>query len=106
MGEDHQLSFLMHECPHCKHKTITSFQKLCSTSITPAVCPRCNGLSYLQLIYALRAVITWVILSWLFIGIALYQRMSIYLLGSIPALFLAVDKCMLNAPLRAITLPD
>jgi hypothetical protein len=96
----------MHECPHCKHKTITSFQKLCSSPLTPTVCPRCNGLSYLQLVYTLRAIFTWVVLSWVFIGIALYQRRSIYLLGSIPALFLAVDKCMLAAPLRAIDLSD
>jgi hypothetical protein len=96
----------MHECPHCKHKTITSFRKLCSTSLTPAVCPRCNGLSYLQLVYLLRAMITWVVLSWVFIGVALYQRMSIYLLGSIPALFFAVDKCMMSAPLWPIDLSD
>jgi hypothetical protein len=96
----------MHECPHCKHKTITSFRKLYSTLFMPAVCSRCGGLSYLQLVYGLRAITIWVVLSWIFIGVALYQRMSIYLIGSIPALFFAVDKCMLSKPLEAITLSD
>ncbi|MDR0780700.1 MAG: hypothetical protein LBF16_08405 [Pseudomonadales bacterium] len=96
----------MHECPHCKHNTITSFRKLCASALTPAQCPRCGGLSYLQLIQALRAITTWVVLTWIFIGAALYQRMAIYLIGTIPALFFAVDKCMLSAPLVAISLSE
>jgi hypothetical protein len=46
-----------------------------------------------------------VILTWIFIGIALYQHLSIYLIGAAPALLFAIDKCMLSVPLRAIRLP-
>ncbi|MDR2213819.1 MAG: hypothetical protein LBE21_09380 [Pseudomonadales bacterium] len=95
----------MHECPHCKHLTITSLRKLCATPLTPALCPRCHGFSYLEMVHLLRAMIVWSLLTWVFIGIALYQRMAIYLLGSVPALLFAVDKFMLAPPLRAIVLP-
>jgi hypothetical protein len=92
----------MHECPHCKHISISSLQKLCSVAFMPATCPDCSRYSYLQLTYALKAFIAWVILTWVFIGLALYQRMTIYLIGTIPAMLYAVDRYMLHAPMRAI----
>lgn len=91
----------MHECPHCQHPGITSLQKLCSL-FTPAACRLCGRRSFLHLRQGLLAFITWVLLSWLFIGIALYQRQTLYLIGTIPALLLAVDKFMLRAPLHAL----
>lgn len=94
----------MHEYPHCKQDSITSLQKLCSVAFMPASCPHCHGYSYLQMVHGLKALITWIILSWVFIGIALHQRMTMYLIGTIPAMMFAVDKCMLKAPMRAIIL--
>jgi hypothetical protein len=42
------------------------------------------------------------VLTWIFIGVALYQQMAIYMVGTIPALLLAVDKHMLKAQLRCL----
>jgi hypothetical protein len=47
-------------------------------------------------------MIFWVVVTWVFIGIAIFERMSIYLVGTIPALLIAVDKYMLNAPMQGI----
>jgi hypothetical protein len=47
-------------------------------------------------------LITWVILTWIFIGVALYEQMAIYMIGTIPALLLAVDKHMLRAQLHCL----
>jgi hypothetical protein len=52
-------------------------------------------------VYGLRAMIAWVLLTWVFIGVALWQSMSIYLIGTVPAFFFAMDKWMLSAPMRA-----
>jgi hypothetical protein len=90
----------MYPCPHCKKNGIGTLQKLCSVSFAPATCQLCGGHSFLHVLHGLAALITWVILTWIFIGVAIWQGMSIYLIGTIPALLLAVDKCMLNAPMR------
>jgi len=47
-------------------------------------------------------MIVWVLFSWVFIGVALYQEVWIFLIGTIPALLLAVDKFILSAPLRRV----
>jgi len=92
----------MHECPHCKQNSISSLQKLCSVLFMPATCPNCQRYCYLQYVHGLKALIAWVLLTWVFIGLALQQQMIIYLIGTVPALLYAVDRYMLQAPLRAI----
>lgn len=92
----------MYLCPHCHKPGISSFQKLCSVSYTPAVCSFCQRQSYLNIDTAIRALITWVVFTWIFIGVALYEQMAIYMIGTIPALLLAVDKHMLMAQLRCL----
>jgi hypothetical protein len=89
----------MHLCPHCKQEGITTVQKLCSVSFAPAVCKLCHQRSYLHIVHGLYALVIWIMLTWVFIGVALWQQMSIYLIGVVPALILAVDKYMLKAPL-------
>lgn len=92
----------MHPCPHCHQQGISSLQKICSVSFSPAVCQNCGKLSYLHILHGLYALIAWIILTWVFIGVALYYQMSIYLIGTIPALVLSVDRFMLKAPMRVI----
>ncbi len=41
-----------------------------------------------------------VMLTWVIIGVALLQSMSIYLVGTVPALVFAVDNWMLSAPMQ------
>jgi hypothetical protein len=67
--------------------------------VRPLQCPHCKALSYVPLRYGVFALFTWVLLSWLFILTALYFRNVLYLLGSVPAGILAVDKWLLKAPL-------
>jgi hypothetical protein len=94
----------MHACPHCQKPEIGSMMKLSTlVLVRPLQCPGCGGLSYIPLRYGVFALFTWVILSWLFIMTALYFRSVFYLLGSIPAAILAVDKWMLRAPLVKLT---
>lgn len=92
----------MYACPHCHQEGISTLQKLCSVSFAPARCNVCHKLSYLHIVHGLYALVIWVMLTWVFIGVALFMRMSIFLLGTIPALFLAVDYYMLKAPLRCV----
>lgn len=92
----------MHICPHCNKPGISTIQKLCSVSFAPATCRECKEQSYLHVVHGLYAMITWVILTWVFIGVAMYEQMSIYLIGTFPSLFLAVDKCMLKAPMQCV----
>lgn len=92
----------LHACPHCHQSGVSSSQKLNSLFFAPAVCQLCGKRSSLYYPNGLRAMIAWVLLSWLFIGIALYQGVWLYMLGSVPALFFAVDKYLLNAPLLRV----
>ncbi len=92
----------LYACPHCLQPGVSSFHKLNSLFFAPARCQLCRKYSYLHYAHGLRAMIAWVLLSWLFIGVALFQSMSIYLIGTAPALLLAVDKYLLNAPLSAV----
>jgi hypothetical protein len=91
----------MYPCPHCKQDGISTMNKLLSVSFAPATCQLCGRRAYLHIVHALRAMVAWVLLTWVFIGVALWQGMSIYLIGAIPAFFLAVDKFMLAAPMVA-----
>ena len=90
----------MHACPHCQKAGITTLAKLGSVSFAPATCHACGRQAYLHIMHALLALLVWIALTWVFIGVALWQGMSIYLIGTIPALLLAVDKFMLKAPMR------
>lgn len=92
----------LHVCPHCHQPGVSTFQKLSSLCFRPASCQRCDRQSGLHYVHGLRAMITWVLLTWLFIGIALFQGFWIYLAGTIPAMLFAVDKYLLNAPLQPI----
>ena len=92
----------MQLCPHCKQPGIRTLQKLCSVSFAPVRCQLCKGQSYLHIVHGLYALITWVLLTWVFIGVALYQHMSIYLIGTFPALLLAIDICMVRAPMEYV----
>ncbi|MGV3591296.1 MAG: hypothetical protein ACO1PZ_06370 [Gammaproteobacteria bacterium] len=73
-----------------------------SLFFAPAECQLCRKRSTLYYANGLRAMIAWVLLSWLFIGIALYQGIWLYMLGSVPALLFAVDKYLLNAPMLRV----
>jgi len=43
----------------------------------------------------------WIILTWVFIGLTLMTSMSFFLLGTIPAFIVCVDRYILKAPLIA-----
>jgi len=92
----------MYQCPHCEQPGISTLQKICSVSFAPVQCRLCHKRSYLHIVHGLYALITWVMLTWVFIGVALYQHMSIYLIGTIPSLLLAIDSCMLKAPMESV----
>ena len=92
----------LHACPHCHQPGVSSSQKLNSLFFAPAECQLCRKRSTLYYANGLRAMIAWVLLSWLFIGIALYQGIWLYMLGSVPALLFAVDKYLLNAPMLRV----
>lgn len=91
----------MHACPHCHQPGIRSLPKLVSLFLIPAQCRLCHKRSYLHHTHGVRAMVVWVSLTWVFIGIALFERMSIYLVGTIPALVFAIDKYLLKAPLQS-----
>lgn len=92
----------MYPCPHCRKDGIPTLHKLLSVSFAPATCTLCGRRAYLHIVHGLQALVAWVMLTWVFIGVALWQSMSIYLIGTIPAFFVAVDKFMLGAPMRAV----
>lgn len=92
----------LHVCPHCLQPGVSSSQKLNSLFFAPARCRLCRKHSSLHYVHGLRAMIAWVLLTWLFIGVTLYQGLWIYLLGTIPAMLFAIDKYLLNAPLLPV----
>ena len=92
----------MHLCPYCGKPGITTAQKLGSVCFGPAICQLCNRRSAMPYVHGIRAMIFWVVVTWIFIGVAIFERMSIYLIGTVPALLIAVDKYMLNAPLQRV----
>ncbi len=93
----------MHKCPHCQREGISSLQKAFSVCFTPAICEFCREPSYIHVIYGLCAMTTWIVITWVFIGLSYMAKSSFFLLGTVPAMVLAVNKFLLQAPLRAIT---
>lgn len=92
----------MHECPHCHQQSISHLHKLMAVHPLTATCPQCHELCNLHVVYALSALTLWIVITWAFIGLALFFGMSFLVLGTIPALMLAVDRYMLQAPLRPV----
>ena len=92
----------LHVCPHCLQPGVSSSQKLNSLFFAPASCRLCGKLSSLHYVNGMRAMIAWVVLTWLFIGIALFQGLWFYLAGTIPAMLFAIDRFLLSAPLLPV----
>lgn len=92
----------MYQCPHCQEPGISAWQKLTSVSFSPATCQVCNGRSYLHVIHGLIALTFWIVVTWIFIGLSYMSRSSFFLIGTFPAMFLAINKYMLGAPLYPI----
>lgn len=92
----------MHSCPYCRKPGISSLQKFCSVFTVPAACGVCSRRSYLHYNHGVRAMVVWVVLTWIFIGIAIFQQTPIYLIGTFPALVFAIDKYILRAPLEGV----
>ena len=99
------MSKVLHECPLCQEKQFSSYQKITSASFAPVNCPACKQQSYLPIVHGLMALTAWTILTWVFIGLAIMAGMSFFLLGTIPALIVSIDRYMLKAPLVANTPP-
>lgn len=93
----------MHKCPHCQQAEISSWQKTISVFFGPAICSECHEKSYVHIIYALLALGTWIVLTWVFIGLSYLSGASFFLLGTIPAMVLAFNKFILRAPLTSIS---
>ena len=95
----------MQACPHCQKKTITNWEKLWSVTVTPIQCSACHQFSFLHAGHALKGLAFWIIVTWLFIGLTWYSRQTFLLLGTIPAMFLAINHFILGAPMRPL-FPD
>jgi len=93
----------MHECPHCHEYSISHIDKITAVYPLTATCSLCHKKSSLLIIYPLSALTLWIVITWVFIGLALYFNMSFLVLGTIPAMMLAVDRYMLQAPLRPVS---
>lgn len=91
----------MYPCPHCQHSGISTLAKLGSAYFAPATCQQCGKQSLIPGAAGHKALILWILLTWVFIGVAMLQQMPIYMIGTIPAFILAIDKCMLAVPLQA-----
>lgn len=92
----------MQTCPHCQREGVTNLQKALSLYFGPAECAFCHGKSHVHVVNALIAMRFWMLITWLFIGLCWMSRSSFFLLGSAPAMYLAVNKYVLGAPLLAI----
>jgi len=93
------MSKSLHECPHCHEKKITSYQKVFSVFFSPVVCPECKQQSSVPIVQGLMTLTAWMILTWIFIGLAIMAGMSFFLLGTIPAFIVCVDRYLVNGPL-------
>jgi hypothetical protein len=89
----------LHECPHCHEKQISTYQKLFSVSFSPAICPACKQESNMPIIQGLMSLTAWITLTWVFIGLSIMAGMSFFLLGTIPAFIVCIDKFILQSPL-------
>jgi hypothetical protein len=92
----------MFPCPHCQQPTIPASQKLLWSWVRPLACSACGRLAYLPLRNIIIALLVWTTLSWIFISTALFMGSVLYLFGSIPALWFAIDKWVLQAPLHKL----
>jgi hypothetical protein len=89
----------MHKCPHCQQDGVSHLQKILSIFFGPAICSACHKPSYVHILYAMLALGTWIILTWVFIGLSYMAHTSFFLLGTIPAMVLAINKFLIQAPL-------
>ncbi len=92
----------MHECPHCHQESISTLQKLLAISPLQVSCNSCKQSSHINTVYALVALTAWIIMTWLLIALAYWFQMSFLLLGSIPAMVIAVDRYLIRAPLTKV----
>lgn len=93
----------MHPCPHCKQPTFSSARKALLLWMRPGLCSNCRKPAYLPIRNVVIAMLVWVVLCWLLIATAFYMRNALFLLGSIPAAMLAIDKWLVQAPLMGDT---
>ncbi|MEI7949688.1 MAG: hypothetical protein WCI66_05535 [Gammaproteobacteria bacterium] len=89
----------MHRCPHCRQSTFSDLQKLTLLWLQPRSCSVCHKAAYLPVRNVIVALIVWTALTWVFIGTAFYMHNIFFMLGTIPAALLAVDKWIRKAPL-------
>jgi len=92
----------MHECPHCHQESISTLQKLLAISPMRVCCFACQQYSHIHNTYALVALTVWIVMTWLLIALAYWFQMSLLLLGSIPAMVIAVDRYLIKAPLSKV----
>lgn len=95
----------MQACPHCQQKTITNWAKLWSVTVNPVRCSACCKYSFLHAVHALKGLVFWIAISWLFIALTWFSQQVFLLLGTFPAMFYAVNHFMLGAPMRPL-FPD
>lgn len=95
-----------HECPHCHAKRISSYQKLFSVCFSPAICPECRKESSVHIIQGLKSLTAWIVLTWVFIGLSIMSGMSFFLLGTIPAFIVCMDRYILQASLEIRKVPE
>ncbi len=96
----------MHPCPNCQQATFSTRSKLLQLWLRPGSCSSCHKAAFLPLRNAIAALSIWVIFCWIFIATALYMRNVLFLFGAIPAAMLALDKCLVQAPLVSQTDDD
>ena len=91
----------MHPCPHCRQASFTDLQKLTSLWLRPRACEACHKAAYLPVRSIVMALVMWTLMTWVFIVAAFYMRNILYMLGTVPAAVLAIDKWIRKAPLVA-----
>ncbi len=96
----------MHPCPHCHQATFSTQRKLLQLWLHTGTCSNCHKQAFVPLRNVIAALFIWVIFCWIFIATALYMRSVLFLFGAIPAAMLALDKCLVQAPLAAQTDDD
>ena len=96
---------LMHLCPHCHQPVFSDWQKLTRLWLRPRVCPLCQKAAFLPVRHVIVALMGWTALSWGLIGMALYTRNVLFLLGIVLAGFFAADLWIRKAPLQMFDNP-
>lgn len=90
----------MHNCPNCQQPAFTDWQKLLQLWVRPRYCGVCHKAAYLPVRHIVVALVMWTLLSWALIGMALYTRNVLFLLGIVVAGFFAIDLWIRKAPLQ------